>query len=175
MSSVPMYCLMTEEDFNNAIENGETCENLAPSEFSVTEDDDFSYYVDYISSTEVHETKEERVEAAENIAHYLGNFARVDESGVLEIPVDGKKKFATEKLKNVKKLVEDMTAEDFCGMGEYLLRQEIRNEGIFAYPLGENMSVGCYIHPMDTFIYDLPSSLDKPLRLVVIQTMWLHR
>ena len=175
MSSVPMYCLMTEEDFNKAIKNGETCEEFAPSEFSVMEDSGFSYYSDYISSTEVHKTKKERIEAAKDIANYLGDFVRVDKRGVLEIPVDGKKKFATEKLENIKKLVENMTTEEFYGMGEYRIRQAVRDEGIFAYPLGENMPVGGYIQPMDAFMYDLSSSLDKPFRFVVIQTMWLHQ
>lgn len=174
MSSVPMYCLMAEEDFNEAIKDGETCKELAPSEFSVMEDSGFSYYFDYISSTGVHEAKKERIEAAKDIARYLGDFVRVDKHGVLEIPVDGKAKFIAGKLKEIKELVADMTPEEFDGMGEYRIRQAVRNEGIFAFPFGDDMPVGGYLQTMDAFMYNLPK-IDKPLRLVVIQTMWLHQ
>ena len=174
MSSVPMYCLVTEEDFNNAIENGETYEDLAPSGLTIMAEYDFSHYSDYISSTEIHKTEKGKIEAAKDIAHYLGNFVHVDKSGVLEIPVDGQEKFVTRKLENIKKLITDMTTEEFCNMGEYRIRQAVHNEGILAFPFGDDMPVGGYLQTMDAFMYNLPK-LDKPLRLVVIQTMWLHQ
>ena len=178
MSGVPCYAFMTEKDFNEAMKSGETCKDFTPDAYTIADQDDFSHYSDYVKSTEEHEAEDKRIEAAKEVAHYLGDFVHVDEHGVLEIPVDGKLKFAAEKLKYIKKLIADMTPEEYAGIGEYSLRQTVRNEGIFAFPLdyeeNDNMPVGCYLQPMDAFMHNLPH-LKEPLRLVVVQTAWLHQ
>lgn len=177
MSSVPCYTLITEKEFMDAVADGETCKELAPDKITIMDEDDFHQYADHVSSIECHEDESGRVEAAEEIACYLGNFVQVDDHGVIELPVDAKLKFATEKLSTVKNLVKNMTPERFSGIGEYELRKAIRNIDIFAYPIdrtGISMPVSSYLQTMDAFMYNL-SKLDKPLRLVVIQTMWLHQ
>lgn len=176
MSSVPCYTLITEKEFMDAVADGKTCKELAPNEIAIMDEDDFHQYADCVSSIEYHEDESERVEAAEEVACYLGNFVQVDDHGVIEIPVDAKLKFATEKLNTVKNLVKNMTPERFSGIGEYELRKAVRNIDIFAYPInrtGISMPVGEYLQTMDAFMYNLPK-LTKPLRLVVIQTAWLQ-
>ena len=177
MSSVPCYTLMIEDDYKEALKMGETIRSLSHSREDFLNEADFAMYSDYVSSIEYNEDENERLEAAEDIALYLGDFTKVDEHGVIEIPADGTYQFAEKKVQTIKELVKDMTVENFLSFGEYRIRKLVRNSEMLVFPAVYDAKyrgiMGEYIQTFDAFMYHMLK--DNPVRLVVIQTTWLHK
>ncbi len=186
MSSAPMYVLMTEEDFEKAMSNGESIEDIGPYEDDLVNSRDFSHYAGYVSSIDNHETRELRAEAALDIARYLNlgdnNVATVNADGILCLAPDAGLEYAKGKIAKIQHILETMTPEEYANSGENTVRNAVRNQMIFAYPVNYSsdttMRVGEYMQPMDAFIhnlyYDVAGVNQKVYRFVVIQTVWLH-
>jgi len=182
--SVPMYVLMSEEDFNEAMHLDETIETLGPDEDDLANSRDFGHYASYVSSVDCYETLKERIEVANEVANYLnrnGTIAVINKEGVICLRPDAGIKYAKGQLKQIRETIEDMTPEEYADVGEYLLRKAIRDQGIFAYPINytdDSMPVGEYLQTMDAFIRNLyfgrAEKNKKEYHFVVTQTMWLH-
>ena len=183
--SAAMYVLMTEEDFNNATSGGEEVKYLGPDEDSLANSSDFCYHASYVSSIDVCDTLQERIEAADAVTRYLNGcapgIASVDNNGVICLTADSGLKYAQGKLDLLKKHLSDMTPEKYANGDEYKLRMAIRNQDIFAYPFAyeyETMPVGEYLQTVDAFIHNLYyGKADKnkeEYRFVVTRIMWLH-
>ena len=182
--SVPMYVLMTEKDYDEAIAAGEEIENIGPDADELANSRDFGHYASYVSSVETPRTLQERIETAEAVKAYLnrnGEIAVVNKYGVICLRPDAGIKYAEGQLKQLKEAVENMTPVQYADTGEYKLRMAIRDEDIFAYPINytrDAMPVGEYLQTMDAFIHNLyyanADKNEKEYRFVVTQTMWLH-
>lgn len=184
--SVPMYVLVTEEDYSKATDNEETIAALGPDEECLIQSRDFEHYASYISSVNIHETRKQRTEAATEIATYLNYWvekdnpvAKVDANGILCLVPDTGIRYAAAKIERLNNLMKEMTPEHYAADGEYKIRQIIRNQNIFAYPYDyDNMFVGEHLQTMDAFIRNLyfgyAEENEATYRFVVTQTFWLH-
>lgn len=182
--SYPMYVLMIEDDFCEAMAKDEDMESLGPDEIDLADSRDFGYYASYMSSVDYHKTLEERIGAANEIAHYLnrnGIIAVVSKDGVICLSPNAGLRYAKGQLKQLKEAVENMTPVEYADSGEYKLRMAIRDQDIFAHPFSyanDNMPVGEYLQTMDAFIHNLyygnADKNEKEYRFVVTQTLWLH-
>ncbi len=182
--SAAMYVLMTEEDFKKAASDKEEIKYLGPDEIDLADSRDFCYYASYVSSTDYHETLDERIEAANNVVRYLnrnGVIALVDKKGVISLSPNAGIRYAKFQLMQLKSALENMTPAEYADTGEYKLRMAIRNEDIFAHPFNyadNSMPVGEYPQTMDAFIHNLYYSNadknEKEYHFVVTQTVWMH-
>lgn len=179
---MPMYVVMTKEDFDKAMFAGEDIEDLCPDNEKLASSDDFNYHASYTSGIETHDTVEKRIEAAKEVARYLnryGTIALVDGEGTIRLAPNAGLRYAKGKINQLKETLREMTPEEYLHGGEFQLRTTIRSPWFFAYPLNytdESMPVGEHTQKMDTFIHELYEHKkdDKECCLMVIQTIWLH-
>ena len=178
--SYPMYVLMTEEDFREAIEDGEDINDLGPDEDILYNEADFigSFGNEgFVSSTDINDDKMKRREAAESIIHYLGKDVcdfetRKPDCDVLVFSEDGLRRYAEKELKHIRMLLDSMTPEKYLDFGSYKLKTAIFTDEMFVHPYGDHAD-GEFTQSIDYFITGILSKSESR-KFVIPQILWLH-
>lgn len=176
MSSYPIYVLIENDDYWQAVEDGELISGLGPSKLSLLEEEDFHAHFGggYVSSTKFHNTEENRAEAAMEIARFFGDEICHVDGSILMFKPDAPIKLAEKQLARVRKLLDGMTAEKYLKDGGYLLRTAMRADTIFVHTYGYGVEPDdCFVQSADRFITETLQHWEAR-RFVVTQTVFCH-
>jgi hypothetical protein len=172
-----MYVLVSEDEYNQAIENLIPLEGLHPNEYSLCEEGDFKVYMGnggYVSSITTHETRDEQAKAAQGLANFYGSDICHVEGNILVFEPDASKKYAQKKIDGLKYAVSTMTPEEYLDMGEYHIRQFLRTTEIFVHTYSEfEETPDEFIQSADRFVIETLHG-EENRRFVVTCTMVLH-
>jgi hypothetical protein len=170
MGAYPMYVFAEVNDFE---ENGY---NGGPDEYELAGSPDFAPFGDYVSHIEDVKTLEQRIEAAEEVAKYIGDFVSV-ENGTLVFRKKDAAAYAKRKMAKIQEVLDSTSPTEFLAMGAYRLKEAVNSTRISAYP---TQSCGDYadgfIQSMDYFVREVFCNLkeDEEARFVIPQVYYIH-
>lgn len=168
MSSSPMYILVPYE------KDIETYPEYMLNEDYLYQEADFVATFGsegYVSSKEIHDTREKRISAAEEIIRYFGENICYLEDDTLVFEKDASLKYAEKKIKGVNDVLKDMTPEKYINGGEFELRNAIRS--YFIYIHAWNLGSDEFIQSADSFVTHTLNYEDMR-KFYVVQTWFCH-
>ena len=135
MSTEPMYVLMLKEDYEN--------DDLitGPSEYGLYEKADFTVRFGNeagIQSRNINKEKEDRIRAAKDFVHLIGNDICYVDGDAVKFRENAKEIFAQRQLKKLRDVIDNMTPDSFLNNGEWEIRNILRNMYWHVHPYGEN-------------------------------------
>lgn len=125
----------------------------------------------YVSSKEIHNTKEKRISAAEEIIRYFGEDICHLENDTVVFEKDVSLKYAEKKIKRVNDVLKDMTPEKYVNGGEFKLIDTIMNH--FIYIHAWNLGSDEFIQSADSFVIHTLNYEDIR-KFWVVQTWFCH-
>lgn len=167
MSTEPMYVLMLKEDYEN--------DDLitGPSEYELYDKADFTARFGNeagIQSRNINKEKEDRIKAAKDFVHLIGNDICYVDDDAVKFRENAKEIFAQRKLKELKKAVDGMTSDEFLRLGEWKIRNILRNMFWHVHPYGENCQ-GEYPQAPEDFIIN---HMENGESYIVSEIIYVH-
>ena len=125
----------------------------------------------YVSSKEIHDTKEKRSSVAEKIIRYFGKDICHLEDDTVVFEKDVSLKYAEKKIKKINDLMKEMTSEKYVEDGEFRLIDAIRTMSMYIHAW--NTGYDEFIQSADSFVIDTLNYNDD-CKFWVAQTWFCH-
>lgn len=180
MSSYPMYIIMTDKDYQKAINDGEKIEDLGPDFLGLCEESDF--HVSFgkegvVSSCDYHDTAKKQWAAAEELVRFYGtDICYTKEDGSLNFYTNAAEQYAKNKMEELSSRLRDMSKKDYLDTGAYILRTMIKTNACFVHPylysIKSDITDPSYTMSMDDWMLDSLQYCKPIPKLRVTQTLW---
>ena len=180
MSNYPLYIVMTDLDYQTAVEDGENIKCLGPNPVDLYDEGDFCEAfgrTGIVSDCEFHDTVKKQLKAAEEIARFYGSdICYTHEDGTLEFYLTAAKQYAKNKLEKISSFLSDMTEAEYLDTGAYTLRTMIKTNACFVHPylysIESDITDPSYTMSMDDWMLDSLQYCKSIPKLRVTQTLW---